>query len=525
MELFFSKIKKFTKKFSFCTLPPYLLKILRGRAMTTEVDNDSEDFDFFSDYMDWTLENGLWNGVPVHWEQAEAFQSETAKKIAEKLFSHDPNSVDFMQMAAELARMGTSDESRFLLEKEIEELRISPDGMVVPVGFGKVCSRFWKKHKKEILIGIGIVAAVTTVVVVAAYASGALAGILVGGAKAGLDEIGKEDEKNRKAPEKPNNSLSEGVVFQEKSIVVNDQTFSQEDILTGDKKEEFISSLRSQMEDTLNAREAILSYRPWEINQWGMEPSLPQNSIQTKDFRFIPLEMPRVDASKSGEEGRRSLKLYVNSMPGINNTPEEAADNAKYLSTLGNGIDVNVIPNKSHGAIIDIMEAGILNYAGFSPNTAAALGKSWTAFHEETKHTDPEVKLLQFCHSQGSIHVKNQLDRTPKEIADRIILVAIAPAALFSENICAENVRLASKRDFVPHLEGFLRGTTDSPEDGISESTKQAWKNQELVIVLEPHPDADLFDHSFQSPTFREEITRIINRYIVSGGRTIKAEK
>jgi hypothetical protein len=44
--------------------------------------------------------------------------------------------------------------------------------------------------------------------------------------------------------------------------------------------------------------------------------------------------------------------------------------------------------------------------------------------------------------------------------------------------------------------------------------TKAGWANQDLVIFLDPHPDAKLLDHDLKSPTFRESIKDTIDEYL-----------
>jgi len=58
-----------------------------------------------------------------------------------------------------------------------------------------------------------------------------------------------------------------------------------------------------------------------------------------------------------------------------------------------------------------------------------------------------------------------------------------------------------SRRDFVTHFDivGKMR-------------------HRDELIVLEPHPDANFFDHDFLSPTFAEPIKHHIKDYIKKYG-------
>ncbi len=77
-------------------------------------------------------------------------------------------------MAAYLARVGTVPEDRPLLERDIQELKCTQDGVYVRgVGHKHGWSKFWHKYKKAIIITAIFVAVVATVTVIALCAGGA----------------------------------------------------------------------------------------------------------------------------------------------------------------------------------------------------------------------------------------------------------------------------------------------------------------------------------------------------------------
>ncbi len=212
-------------------------------------------------------------------------------------------------------------------------------------------------------------------------------------------------------------------------------------------------------------------------------------------------------------------RFHISYISGMNHSLEEMRAHVDYLESLQPGIEVDLIVNKSHGLFLDGLEVLFLNYSGFSTHTEEVLRKSWEAFDERNKN-DPDARLLQFCHSKGALHVENALKRAAPKICDRVIVVAIAPVALFPKGCAAEVFSYASKRDPFSYLELFLRSVTDSPEEGISERTKAAWEAQDLITILNPHPEAPLLDHSFQSPTFEEVMREHIKSYLKNEGRS-----
>jgi hypothetical protein len=113
----------------------------------------------------------------------------------------------------------------------------------------------------------------------------------------------------------------------------------------------------------------------------------------------------------------------------------------------------------------------------------------------------PDAKFLQICHSSGAIHVKNALLSSPKAVQQRIIVLAIAPGAIIPNKLCFHSYNYISRHDFVTHLD--IAG-------------KIMYGNE--LHILEPHPDADLWDHDFLSPTFERTLKFHIQNYIDNYG-------
>ncbi len=224
----------------------------------------------------------------------------------------------------------------------------------------------------------------------------------------------------------------------------------------------------------------------------------------------------------SMEEVRRMTsgynpKIFLSGMNGINTTKAEAASHQSYVQKLA-GQKVHWVYNRSHGAILDLVEVFSMNYLGFSPNTAKELQVNWAAFHERNLG-NPDEKLFHTCHSQGAIHTYNALRNCPSEVRDRVIVLAIAPAKIIPREMCYRSYNYASKKDIVHFGELVTAGFFNSSETGNSKYMEIMLENREQLILLDPHPGSTDIDHDFQSPTYRRVIIDHLKKYLQRGNR------
>lgn len=215
--------------------------------------------------------------------------------------------------------------------------------------------------------------------------------------------------------------------------------------------------------------------------------------------------------------GSRQSSCRIGGINGINISLDDAIGHASYLSSFTPNHSVEWVYNHSNGPLTDLAEIISLNYLGQSPNTGKLLRENWLEFHEQNMG-NPHAKYLQFCHSQGTIHVRNELVKLPKEIRDRIIVVAIAPAAIVPRELCYDSFNYASKKDIVHVGEVIFAGAMDSKEYGTSKFVEMVYETREQLILLEPHPDATDIDHGLQSPTFKKQIEYHIKFHLESKG-------
>lgn len=585
------------------------------------VDLDEESVDLF-----FTLAHNLaarFEGREVVVGDAFALKEEVQRSLLDYIFLQDLEDPSFDGMALKLAWMGSEDRS--LLEREIVELFSTPEGLflrtregtVVPAGFKKSVSRFWKKHKKEILIGAVVVAVIIAIVVIKTCTGGAEAAAAGAGGTAvfkAVQEMLDEKEKSSPSAERFSDPVppfeetsSPDLCFTEEGIVVKGNFVPYVDLADTDCQNAVFSSLLApdplplgpltlgemakleSSQQSPGARESLPSWQAgipsyqkegvvcdgisYTYDQWmrytemrakeeafwrpvqgaeggGLDgsaapPLLPSVSLEHPNHRpqeEIPFPGPSPQTAPSGSfasppsppkgtettapsfqsprifvvPGKQTKSCLVIGTNGINTPFADAQGHSEYLSRLAGDESVTWVYNKTNGLPIDLAEALLLNAHGISVNKED-YQEVWRKFHEENRD-NPHAKCLQICHSQGAAQVRNALVYSPQEIQDRVIVVAIAPEAVIPAECCYKSFNYSSKRDIVPYT-GILRASFfDSEEVGMSTASKVAWEHHEQIIWLEPHPDAELLDHSFQSPTFQETIYDHLQDYFKRGG-------
>lgn len=195
--------------------------------------------------------------------------------------------------------------------------------------------------------------------------------------------------------------------------------------------------------------------------------------------------------------------MEIGFINGICTTLKEAKDNANILSEMAGGCNVHGVNNATGGLYSDLTEC-IMGRDYIATEPVKELHRTWNRFFRNRVNDD--ISLMVVCHSQGTIDVKNALLSYPKSLRTQILVVAIAPAAYISKRICGKVVhyRAAPWRDCIPYSD--FNGAL-----GSIGTTK----------TLSSHPNADLFDHSFNSLTYREVLRRHVKNYIRSEGTSL----
>lgn len=188
-------------------------------------------------------------------------------------------------------------------------------------------------------------------------------------------------------------------------------------------------------------------------------------------------------------------ELGIGFINGVYNSFEQTIGHAQMISSLAGGYNVHAVFNDTQGAFSKIGQV-ILGFGYVPTEPVKLLWKLWDDFFENGSETS---RFLMFSHSEGALHVRNALKEYPAQYRDRIIVVAIAPAAYISKDTCSAIFHYRAKpwRDIVPRGDVF----------GGS-----AWKN--TVVDVESHPDAPHFDHSFRSPTYKHILQFHVSQFL-----------
>lgn len=350
--------------------------------------------------------------------------------------------------------------------------------------------KFWKKKWFKIAAGVVVVAGVITIVAMTAGTTAPAAAAGIAGAAAVPGSSRRKDEADKKSA--PSGSSPPPVKTTPPIYT------SIPDLTPFTPSLQPVSSPSSgfTLPVTIN------------ITPPSWNPPMPPAKVESKRSLTLPTTLPHT--KKIIEiPGKPLARGAIGGINGIGNSLDQAKANAEYLSKLSGGHKVEWIYNKTNSIPIDLIESAVLNFNGISA-PANDLIKEWTAFHEKHRN-DPEAKFLQFCHSQGATHVKNTLSSAPLEIRNRLVVLALAPASVVPKALCHQSFNFASKRDIVPFAEAVLKYDADAPyEERIAEPSRQALNE---LILLDPHPDAPLFDHGSDSPTFKGVVTDILEDY------------
>ena len=186
-------------------------------------------------------------------------------------------------------------------------------------------------------------------------------------------------------------------------------------------------------------------------------------------------------------------RVGIGFVPGIAYSLEETKEAGELLHKYAGGNQIDLTHAASYGWITDLSMCVVDKVRWRFPPTLL-LRQRWEEFF--AVHGSDAV-YLQVCHSRGALHLKKALEDSPKAIRNRIMVLAIAPAVIIPEELCKKSYNYKSRRDIV----------TLTDIVGCEKYAKE-------LVVLEPHQDAPMFDHSFKSPTFTKAMEEAIEYYL-----------
>ena len=190
-------------------------------------------------------------------------------------------------------------------------------------------------------------------------------------------------------------------------------------------------------------------------------------------------------------EGKKSDKFRLSFMNGMDNLFEDFMKSAKLVSKLSGGCEVKGVYNATFGKVRDGISAGLGLYFGKKTEPARIQYEEWKAHFRHSR-----AFVIHTCHSKGAIDTKLALDKLDYKDRMRVLILAVAPAEHIPEDLCLFIVNLESS-DFVPYVD----------------TLKACRLSTGRTLHLDRHPDEPLFDHSFDSQTYRPEIEEYLDLF------------
>lgn len=228
----------------------------------------------------------------------------------------------------------------------------------------------------------------------------------------------------------------------------------------------------------------------------------PQQQEKPKENDEAPLGFQEKKKSKKDSLFFCGIKQMseagISWVNGIMNSLDDSSDSAEMISKMAGDHYVTFVYNRSSGFIGDIVRCFFELYFYMETKAVFNLRAKWDAHFAIA---GPNSYILHYCHSEGAIVTRNALMGYPEELRNRIIVKAIAPGAYIDKSYACSVTHYRSTRDIVP-LFDFVG----------------AYRCRSSTVVLKPHPDAPLFDHSAQSPTYGRTFAFETRSYIEKYG-------
>lgn len=243
-------------------------------------------------------------------------------------------------------------------------------------------------------------------------------------------------------------------------------------------------------------------------------PKYNYAKLAKKEIKYVEKDLHKSEQSFRSQLGFKDYypSKGVGFIGGILYTPADTYLCARLISRLvgvKNPVNVHFVHNASHGAWDDLCECELGGQLlarepvdGVLTEPVLHLHKLWDEFFENA----PEgAEFLQFCHSQGAIHVKNALSCYPQARRGRISVVAIAPGAYITPDISSNVIHYISD-DLIPRIDKKGKKLAAKRIFYVNASTKDFFAN-----------------HSFASDLYLniigEEVVRFVNRPLINRPR------
>lgn len=173
---------------------------------------------------------------------------------------------------------------------------------------------------------------------------------------------------------------------------------------------------------------------------------------------------------------------------GICNPLKDAVKSAKRISETHGNMNVYILHNKTKGALLDILGAGLQmagNYDSTCQKVESGMKQLFGMFSEK--------QCLAIAHSKGVLILDRVLKQLPSEMRRRTFAITFGGAAIIEPYGLAGVINFVSSRDAVPYIcSGFkLLG--------------HAFNKREHIQILDGQGIYGT-DHAFASPTYQKQL-------------------
>jgi len=238
-------------------------------------------------------------------------------------------------------------------------------------------------------------------------------------------------------------------------------------------------------------------FDPEAFARWHYQQAFRSNDYLPCEIPPITFEQPRI-YNLGRTELNDKMILFVN---GIKNDSSNHWGSLEYLSDLGGGVNVTGVHLPTYGLVFDVIHANKYRSNHITPGVRE-IHKALDNFFD---NSSPTSTVLAIGHSMGNAAIRNALMIYDPERRKRIFVVSIAGAMQVIPETCGGLRSYVSKGDRIHQFD----------ETGLQRYGKH-------IQWLTPHPKAPWFDHTFQSPTYRDVLKDNVSEYIKKGTINIK---
>lgn len=532
--------------------------------MTTEITPDSDNYDEIYALTKELAKSytSIWQGRDISWEDAMLCKQDVEQCILSLFETSESADLNCDRMAAQMIWAGTLPENRPFLGREIQHLVTGKDEVfVMQAGFGKSTSKFWRKHKKEILITAAVIAVVVTVVTIVVVTGGTGAGPAAASGGALLQNLTEDDDKPKKArppsgsnpiaiaPDAPITKIEPEPIADSPTDPIIYQPFFDQlcENLARKLTEQELASVNRFEEPTFNPN--------WARDLFKTEPNTYEPPIlEAPDPRLHrPQATEMVHPNKAPPFRPQTTELIGN--PNQSKVHFHCGINNSYETTEQGGIclydsldkKLAVQPhwihqdNIVHGLTMvalekvcseqpqspmglccdpmsDIPEVNIISLIGYASQRLghAALNHSNVQksidYEKETvskiaeeiiAKNNPKLKQVHVVFSNAGHVMKETLEQIPQEYRDTMIVITTGSTAIIDENLACKVYNIIGSKDWPSKI-------CNGGENGILEAQKDAY----IDIVPQTETESMVGGHYFLQPDYQGKLAEIIKKDI-----------